>query len=354
MVRSRNHPVEGVNVKELADFTVLRASPQPHPIDRPLSWPLCDIISLCAQNFVPAMELNQSSSDLTISRSRICGAWIEVLPALVGRGEAEYFNSAVKALGVSIAARGRDGRAPLSDALEAQCLALQLLREKIHTCSTSSFNEVAAATMCLFLSEVVSSPNLARIDAQADELFSRWCCRPPVSALQSHADGISRLIQLRRPEFYSSGIPHKLFVGFRPLLVRDILPCGIAYLTVQIVHAFATRRSTFLASLVWKDKPFCVIPPTPLQALFNDASEIPSILEELDGSKSRLTSEAVSVAWHAINRFDRVLNGLIRWYKETSAAYGDHLWWSKLQGEETHFWFPSIAVANSLTNFWAF
>lgn len=178
----------------------------------------------------------------------------------------------------------------------------------------------------------------------------------PTSSLSSaiHADGISRLIQLRCPEFYSSGIPHKLFVGFRPLLVREFLPREIAYLTVQIVHAFATRRSTFLASLVWRDKPFCVIPATPLQALFSDASEIPSILEELDGSKSRSTSEAVSVAWHAINGFDRVLKGLIRWYKETSAAYGGHLWWSKLKGEETHFWFPSIAVANSLTHFWAF
>lgn len=39
-----------------------------------------------------------------------------------------------------------------------------------------------------------------------------------------HAGGIAELIQLREPSFYTSGISHKLFVGFRPVLVSRCFP----------------------------------------------------------------------------------------------------------------------------------
>jgi hypothetical protein len=124
---------------------------------RPLSWPLRDIISLCAQNFIPASELCLSSSDPAITQSRICGSWVEVLPVLIDKGEKEYLNLAIRAFGASILASGCDGRAPVSDAVEAQCLALHSLQESIHQASASSFSEVAATIMCLFLSEVMTT-----------------------------------------------------------------------------------------------------------------------------------------------------------------------------------------------------
>lgn len=121
---------------------------------RPLSWPLSDIVSLCAQNFIPANELALSSSELGNSQSRICGAWIEVLPTLINKREDYILHSAIRAFGTSILASGCDGRASVSEALEAQCEALHLLRGRIGQSNISSFNELAAAIMCLFLSEV--------------------------------------------------------------------------------------------------------------------------------------------------------------------------------------------------------
>lgn len=91
------------------------------------------------------------------SQPRICGAWIETLPSLVGRGQNDYLHSAIKALGVSILARGSGGLAPVSDAMEAQNLALHSLQRNIHHASTLYANEVAATIMCLFMSEVVPS-----------------------------------------------------------------------------------------------------------------------------------------------------------------------------------------------------
>lgn len=124
---------------------------------QPYSWPLCDIVSLCAQNFIPASELSHLSIFPTASLSRICGAWIEVLPSLLGNtANNNLLTPAIKALGVSIVARGHNGLAPIPDALQAQCVALHTLQGNIRHTSDSSFNALAAAMMCLFLSEVRS------------------------------------------------------------------------------------------------------------------------------------------------------------------------------------------------------
>jgi hypothetical protein len=130
----------------------------PPQLVRPLTWPLRDIISLCIQNFVPSGELLRASSDPICTQSRICGSWVEVLPTLIGRAEDDYLLApAIKAFGFSIAASGAAGRAPIPDALEAQCSALRVLQSTI-TNSKLSFNALSSAIMCLCLSGV--SPNL--------------------------------------------------------------------------------------------------------------------------------------------------------------------------------------------------
>src|SRR3954468_9406499 len=92
-----------------------------------------------------------------------------------------------------------------------------------------------------------------------------------------HAKGISDLIQLLPPDFYASGISHKLFVGIRPVLVHTFKPLRKYFrmLTRQILHAFETRTSTFLAADEWKSKPFALVPAVPLQVLMNEAIAIP-------------------------------------------------------------------------------
>ncbi|KAH8667685.1 hypothetical protein BGZ61DRAFT_461053 [Ilyonectria robusta] len=293
----------------------------PTTISRTLSWPLSDIISLCAQNFVPECELVFASSNPAVSQSRICGSWIEVLPSLIQKEEHQHLLSlAIKALGVSIVARGSDGRAPVSDALEAQCGALHALRDTIRHYTSSSFNALAAAMMCLYLSEMMVPSAHA--------------------GYAVHGKGISDLIQLHGPQFYKSGISHKLFVGFRPLLIID---------------SFQTRTSSFLSGDEWKNEPFRIIPTTPLQALMNDASILPSLLERLDNSKGGSLSQMEAIAQDSLFQFIGMIDVLDRWYHRTLATSNQSSWWQVSKTGDGHcLWFPSISMANCLTHYWAF
>jgi hypothetical protein len=63
-------------------------------------------------------------------------------------------SSSVKALGVSILARGRNGIAPISDALAAHCSALNSLHDSLHHIHNSNSDVLAVAIMCLMISEV--------------------------------------------------------------------------------------------------------------------------------------------------------------------------------------------------------
>ncbi|KAH7131061.1 N-terminal fungal transcription regulatory domain-containing protein [Dactylonectria macrodidyma] len=290
-------------------------------VTRALSWPLSDIVSLCAQNFVPESELVLSSSNPTISQSRICGSWIEVLPSLIEKAEhRDLLSSAIKALGVSIVARGRDGRAPVSDALEAQGRALQALQDAIRHCAAPSFNALAAAMMCLYLSEtMIPSSRIGRA---------------------VHANGIRALIQLHGPKFYDSGISHKLFVGFRPLLILDGL------------H---TRKSSFLSDLDWRNEPFRIIPTTPLQDLMNEASILPSLLERLDESKAESMSQKRTIAQESVAQFIDMLDILHTWHQRTLSDPSHSFWWKpSTMGHARCIWFSSISTANCLTHYWAF
>ncbi|KAH7119193.1 N-terminal fungal transcription regulatory domain-containing protein [Dactylonectria macrodidyma] len=315
----QNSRTKRKKLKQHADTTEQRALTPGLAPTRAICWPLRDVISFCVQNFAPASELPLLSDDPKVSQSRICGSWIEVLPELVGRGESNLLPLAIRALGASIAARGCDGWAPISDALEANCSALTTLQGALSRTRVSPSDELAAAVMCLFLSEKLL----------------------PTSNASSvvHAKGISDLIQLCRPDFYASGVPHKLFVGFRPIL---------------ILNAFDTRTSTFLATDEWKIEPFRLVPAVPLQALMNEAIEIPSILEKLDSSKLNPAS-AYLVAHEALFGFVEILDRLSRWYRSTQLSSRGPLWWPVSRtGGQTHLWFSSITVANCLTHLWAF
>lgn len=120
-------------------------------ITRSLSWPLVDIISLCVQNFVPTSEL----SSLASFPSRICGQWVEALPSIATSAvNQDQLREAVKSLGMSIVARGPQGRAPVSSAVEAYDVAVRAVRSCINHHNVEAFSTLAASIMCLYLSEV--------------------------------------------------------------------------------------------------------------------------------------------------------------------------------------------------------
>ena len=126
---------------------------------RALTWPLLDVLSLCLQNFVPADELFLSTS---ASASRMRWTWMEIIPQLLTGKNDEALSSSIRALGISIMARGRDGPAPTSCALEAQAHALRAMRKALSQRRTLlSCEKVVSATMCLILSEVWTQCQLA-------------------------------------------------------------------------------------------------------------------------------------------------------------------------------------------------
>lgn len=132
------------------------ATPEP---PRPLAWPMSDVVSLCVQNFVPENETALiSPSGQRRSQSRICGAWVEVLPGLLdacGGGRCEALPSAVRALGMTLIARGRYARVPVAEAIEAHCLAIRNLHRELGAAGALACDgRLVASVMCLFLSEV--------------------------------------------------------------------------------------------------------------------------------------------------------------------------------------------------------
>ncbi|KAF4890689.1 hypothetical protein CGCF415_v011885 [Colletotrichum fructicola] len=277
------------------------------------------------------------SSNSALSQSRICGAWVEVLPGLVGADGRHDgpLSSAIKALGISLIARGPSGRAPVHEAIAAHSSALKAVGRLLPHANDdpNNYDEISAAIMCLFLSEVcIAGPYFAEY---TDKRLSQKFFPTSSSAATVHARGIGELIQLRPPQFYASGTPHKLFVGFRPIL---------------ILHAFDTRKSTFLGAPEWKTEPFCGVVQDPLQILLSEACAIPAILEMLD----RCSDKNGLVARQAVTQFVEAINRLDRWHKSVNMTVGDFTPFPEISAAGTNFEFPNITVANSLSHYWAF
>ncbi|KAF4427313.1 Uncharacterized protein CFRS1_v002929 [Colletotrichum fructicola] len=209
------------------------------------------------------------------------------------------------------------GRAPVHEAIAAHSSALKAVGRLLPHANDdpNNYDEISAAIMCLFLSE---------------KFFPTSS-----SAATVHARGIGELIQLRPPQFYASGTPHKLFVGFRPIL---------------ILHAFDTRKSTFLGAPEWKTEPFCGVVQDPLQILLSEACAIPAILEMLD----RCSDKNGLVARQAVTQFVEAINRLDRWHKSVNMTVGDFTPFPEISAAGTNFEFPNITVANSLSHYWAF
>lgn len=152
----------GTRILGPKDGQLAHSPPRTSSVPQPLGWPLLDVISLVVQNFSPLEVWDQDfcrhHGPASNSPQRICGAWVESLPALARDGLADNFLApAVKTLAVAILARGHKGMAPLSDALNAHTSALSALRVGLVANGadmTIRSNMFAAATMCLYLSEV--------------------------------------------------------------------------------------------------------------------------------------------------------------------------------------------------------
>jgi hypothetical protein len=123
-------------------------------------------------------------------------------------------------------------------------------------------------------------------------------------------------------------------------------------LRVQVVLAFMSRKSTFLAREEWKNIPFREISPSPMQTLISEAAIIPALLERMDAEDSDAASEEL------LRNFEAILDRLNAWadaFQSSPSNLSPLFWFQAPDGAgNPHIWFQSITVANALTHFWAF
>ncbi|KAL6892436.1 N-terminal fungal transcription regulatory domain-containing protein [Trichoderma longibrachiatum] len=293
------------------------------PVVRPsLAWPLQDIMSLVVQNFSPTVLSSNSAFlnwDVDI-HPRVCGAWIELLPVLsLTQRYEKALSSSVKALGVSILARGRNGIAPISDALTAHCSALHALHDSLHDVAPTADSDVlAVAIMCLMISELILPT--------------------AISSSAAHAAGLSDLIQLHGPEAYSTGQSHRIFIGLRPAI---------------IVHSIRNKHPTFLASPEWRTVPFQHVKANSFHALMTEATAIPSILSDIDRLKYDLPDAKAPLA--VLEDLINLLGALVNWNVSFQCLTNKPSF--RILGkypDKAHVWFPDITAANSMTHYWTF
>ncbi|KAK3336260.1 hypothetical protein B0T19DRAFT_409015 [Cercophora scortea] len=293
----------------------------PTIIQRPLAIPLSQLVTLIVRSYAPGPG---TLGRMSTYQPRVCGAWVEALPDLIGNGTNTTLCSAVRAFALSILSGGPESKAPVSTGLKAYSLALCSLSNSLSSVRDPSLsNQLAAAVMCVLLAELFLPTTMGSWNA--------------------HLQGFGQIIELSRPETYRSGVTHRFFVGAR---------------TALIVLAVLSRKATFLATRRWRDVPFSETAPSALQAVMSEGALIPGILERLD-SLARLPREsALPVAAEVLRAFLDSIDRLDRWERSFQSSTLCPSFWPMPAAAHNNgrpsIWFPDVTTANALTHFWAF
>jgi hypothetical protein len=138
--------------EETANDPILKRSPFNSPT-------LDDFVCLITTHYVPQEELRLALSSCSrISNSRICGAWVAVLPELTAEGSPEdALSVSVKALGSSIIHYHAKISQSAPNTAEAYGVALQKVRKGLMERRNSFQAGLTGAIMCLSLTEVLIS-----------------------------------------------------------------------------------------------------------------------------------------------------------------------------------------------------
>ncbi|KAK3694117.1 hypothetical protein B0T22DRAFT_373526 [Podospora appendiculata] len=291
-------------------------------LQRPLAVPLSQLVTLIVRSYAPGPG---TLGRINTYQPRVCGAWVEVLPDLIGNGTDKTLCSAVRAFALSILSGGPESKAPVSTGLKAYSLALCSLSNCLSSVRDLSLsNQVAAAVMCVLLAELFLPTTMGSWNA--------------------HLQGFGRIMELSRPETYTSGVTHRFFVGARPAL---------------IVLAVLSRKASFLATRKWRDIPFSKIAPSALQSVMSEGALIPGILERLDSTARLSRGSVLRIAEEVLRAFSDVVDRLDRWERafQSSTLYPS-FWPMPASHRDSNgrpcIWFPDVTAANALTHFWAF
>ncbi|KAJ6783015.1 hypothetical protein PWT90_09194 [Aphanocladium album] len=198
---------------------------------------------------------------------------METIPKLTAVGyPGKALQDAVKAFAMAIASQKAPESTITADALVCHDAALGSIHAAIQRCRTTAPDELSAAIMFLFLSEILL---------------------PSASSSRVHVEGLAQLMGAKGPSYYSRGIPHALFTGFRPAI---------------IVWFISNRKSAFLGSPDWCTIPFRETPPDPLQSLMTVGADIAAALETVNELGTSFNSIAMLNCLDLINRSMRSLD----------------------------------------------
>ncbi|RKL22983.1 hypothetical protein BFJ68_g1188 [Fusarium oxysporum] len=288
--------------------------------------PLQGKVLLIMQSFMPEGELYVIHQNKP-TESRICGNWVEVLPIISSGGQGHALSSAIRCLAASISDLRQSSHSTRTELLYKYGLAMRSLKGELDGSHTdiSSQDEVAVAIMCLTLTEMILPTS-----------SNGWW---------RHIDGVGEWMRLWPAESFSFGIRHKLFAGFRPLV---------------ILKAFSSRKASFLSGEDWKRKPFEFQKESRMQLLFSEASIIPTVLELIDTLEHSPACITESIATEAIYLLKRTYDQLQDWGDPLGAEPSNGVFCWKVPSKSSsawagyNIWFPSVSVANVVMHLWTF
>ncbi|XPS80892.1 hypothetical protein M3J09_012837 [Ascochyta lentis] len=285
-----------------------------------------EMVSLILSHYVPSGETGFGVGDSYTCCPRICGSWVTALPELTCNNTGPFFEclqSAINTLASSIIAYR--SRKDLVQSTSTQYEhSIRHLMQSLAAAGSVYKNELVAAVMCLALSEALFPIR-------------------PLSWLV-HVEGVSKMIQLSSPEFFTSGIEHTLFIGFRPLL---------------ILKAIIFRKATFFANNNWIEKPFQHHRAAPLQDLLGIAARIPGVLEEIDSLTYNSFETAASAARERIEELMEIRCQLDTWHSDFLNSTPAPLYWrctskTTIPAAFESLCYRDLSTANVFTYLWSF
>jgi hypothetical protein len=154
--------------------------------------------NLIIERYVPKDELRSLSCDSVGPHARICGSWVEVLLKMDRPGKHyDVMFAALRTLCLTFVQRGRRDE---KEYVHTYCAVLSALRNALIQTSSAFEPDLAAASMCLTLCEVMLPTST-----------TGW---------MAHVKGVGELMRSRGPGMLLDDINQSLFLGFRPLIVR--------------------------------------------------------------------------------------------------------------------------------------
>ncbi|PLB52007.1 hypothetical protein P170DRAFT_352165 [Aspergillus steynii IBT 23096] len=288
-----------------------------------------DFMGLIIQNYIPGDQLMITDGITDDKGSRICGSWIEVLPVLENQSARDpVLPTAIKALAGSIGSQKQEANQSILSCSQPYQVAIRALRKSFARPDHTFRTDLIAAAMCLTLVELMLPESLP--------------------ALTAHVKGVGLLLLTYGPEACKSGALHKLFVGFRPLLVLE---------------AFRHRQPVFLASPEWFEIPFFILSPSLMQRLLSKAVIIPSLFRKCDEILDTPCASDISEIRGICRSFIDIVRQLEDWETSTRVEIGRPYFWNQDKTfssrspptfEESFLWYDNVTMANVFTHLWAF